>query len=186
MSSVYTNNINSISWLHEINMVFICTKMKSLRSFSFRNSIRSFLHFNMLLIGKAAMIMHHFKSKSLLALGAEIGFCDFCSFNKHILLFLTFDTSKTGSLHFRYGTWITNYNTFELNQFIDMNWIKFSNLIYFSHIIWSNLDNLITFIFHYRVSIFAKSLCILILEIISLNLKSYKIKNGNNISWIIL
>ena len=186
MNSVYTNYINSISWLYKIYMVFICTEMESLRGFSLWYSIRGLLHFNMLFIWESTMIMHHFKSKSLLALGAKVWFCNFTSFEKNILFFLTFDASKACSFHFRNGTWITNYNTFKLNQFINMNWIKLSNLIDFSHIIRSHLDDLIIIIFHYCIAIFSKSLRILILKVVSLNLGSYKIKNGNDVSWIIL
>ena len=109
--SVNTNYINSISWFHKINMVFIGTKMKCLRCFSFRNCIWSFLHLNMLFIGKTAVIMHHFKCKSLLTLIAKIWFSNFSSFNKSIFLFLTFDTFKTCCFHFRNCAWVTNYNS---------------------------------------------------------------------------
>ena len=113
--SINTNYINSISWLNKINVVFISTKMESLRCFSFRNCIRSFLHFNMLFVRKTAMIMHHFKSKSLLALITKIRLCYFTSFNINIFFFLAFDTSKTSCFHFRNCTWVSNNNSLQLN-----------------------------------------------------------------------
>ena len=185
MSSVNTDYINSISWFYKIYMVFISTEMEGLWGFSFWNSVRSLLHFNVLFIRESAKVMHHFKCKSLLALCAEIWFCDFSSFNKCILFSLTFYAPKACSFHFWDGTWISNNNTFKLNQLINMNWIKFSNLIDFSHIVWSYLNNSIIITIHHCISIFIKSLNIL-LKIFSLYLGCNKIKNGNYICWIIL
>lgn len=68
LSSIYTYNINSISWLNIINLIFISTNMKSLWSLSIRNRIRGLLHFNMLFITKSTKIVNHFKSESTIAL----------------------------------------------------------------------------------------------------------------------
>lgn len=112
--------------------------------------------------------MNHFKRVSALTLIAEGWFGNFTSLYKNIFLFLAFDASIISCFHFRNCARISNNDTFELDQFINVNWIQFSYLIVLFHIERPYLDHRLIFLL--QINVISKSLNVLIiLDIILLD-----------------
>lgn len=75
--------------------------MNSLGSLSFWDTLRSFLHLDVLFITEETHVVDDLEAVSGLALGAFIGFLDFACDNIDLLGSTAFLTLEAGFFHFR-------------------------------------------------------------------------------------
>jgi hypothetical protein len=125
--------------------------------------------------------MYQLKSSLLLAIITNLWLSDFTSLNKNTTLIVASSTSVIGLFHFWHGITTSNDNTLKSNQLINLEGIKFADLILLLHVKGSNLDDCIILIL-----LQDRSLVRLILDLLLVHLKSYQVENGNHIGGIVL
>lgn len=111
-SSINTNDLNAVTWLHIVHQVLICTHVDGLWSFTLRHRFWCLLHLDVLLVREHAKVMNHLKSHSASALVTILWLCNLSSLNILIFFLHTFCAPVAGLFHFWDGVGSSDHNTF--------------------------------------------------------------------------
>lgn len=187
--SINTNDLNAVTWLHIVHQILICTHVDRLWSFTLRHCFWCLLHLDVLLVREHAKVMNHLKSHSASALVAILGLCDLSSLDILVLFLHTFCAPVAGLFHFWDGVGSSDHNTFQRDEFIDVLWVEFSDLVSFHQVVGAHLDDLIILLLlhlHIRVlaHIHSKSTCTC-LDVLLEDLDGDQIENGNDICGVV-
>lgn len=186
--SVDSNNLDSVSWLDEIYEVLIGTHGKGLWSLTFWYRFWGLLHLDMLLITEHAKIVHHFKSESAIAVFANFWLGDFSALDIFAFFALALGAPEGGLLHLWSGIRSSNNNTLQSNEFVNVRWVKLTDLVNLSQVERSYLDDLLVLVcfWHVRVLSIVVFVLIVVNDVFLVNLHGNQIKNWNDVCWVIL
>jgi len=186
LGSVDTDNFAAITRFDIVDEVLICTHVNGLWSLSFWDSLRCFLHLDMLFIREHAPIVNHLESASTSAIITEIRLGNLTSFDKFEFLLLTFGALEIGFFHLWDCVGGSDNNTLESDKLVDLARVKFTDLEDLSHIEGSNLNNLVVLL-HIILSHAVKAITLVahLFDILVVDLGSYQIENWNDISGIV-
>ena len=81
-SSENSDDFHSVSRLHEIDQIFISAHLQGLWSFTVRNSLRGFLHLDVLFVREHAEVVDHLKREPLIASLTKLWLCDSSSLDE--------------------------------------------------------------------------------------------------------
>jgi len=140
----------------------------------------------MLFIREHAPVVNHLESASTSAIVTVIWLGDLTSFDKFEFLLLTFGALEIGFLHLWDCIGGSDNNTLESDKFVDLTWVKFTDLEDLSHIEGSNLNNLVVLL-HIILSHAVKTILVsrIVFDILVVDLSSYQIENWNDISGVV-
>jgi len=110
-SFIYSDSLDPISWLDEIDQIFINTEMYCVRGLAFRDRFWGLLKFHMLLIREVTSVVHHLEGISAVAIFTIIWLKDTSSLDKFTLLKIAFETFECCLFHLRNDITVTNHNT---------------------------------------------------------------------------
>ena len=115
--------------------------MDGLRSFSFGNTFRSLLNFNVLLVRKDALVMLDREGVSIAAGLTVSWLLDAPTFNILSLFTTTFEAEEGSLFHLRNDVGATDNDTLQSYQFVDGVGSNFPNSVYFTHVEGSHLKH---------------------------------------------
>lgn len=110
-SFIYSDSLDSISWLDEIDQIFINTEMYCVRGLAFRDRFWGLLKFHMLLIREVTSVVHHLEGISTVTIFTMVWLKDTSSLDKFTLLKIAFETFECCFFHLRNDITVTNHNT---------------------------------------------------------------------------
>jgi len=186
MCSVNTHYLNSVSRLDMVYEVFVSTHLHRLRSLSFRHSLWSFLHLDILLVREHALVMNLLECEPALALLADLWLSNSSSFNVLVLFLVALATSETGFFHLGNGVGGPDDNSLECYQLINVLGVELSDLVRLHHAKGTHLNYLLVLLHFLQVaSLHASVHHVLAEALLLVNSECYKIKNGDDICGVV-
>jgi len=154
-----------------------------LGSFSFGDTFRSLLDFNVLLVRKDALVMLDRESVSVAA-GLAVGWLlDTPTLNIFSLLTPAFEAEEGCLFHLGDDVRATDNDTFKSYQLVDSVRSNFPNSVYFTHVEGPYLKNdIIRIIIFFVLLVNTRASCAhSVVEEVLVELRSHQIENGDNI-----
>ena len=187
LGSVNSNDFASVTWLNIIDEILVGAHMNGLWSLTFWDSLRCFLHLDVLFVREHTPVVNHLKSASTPAIVAEVWLSDLTSLDVSEFLLLTFGALEIGFFHLWDSVGGSDDNTFKGDKLVNLTWVELTNLEDLPHVEWSNLNNLVVILVHIILAKTVESILVacIVFDILVINPSSNQIENWNDIGWIV-
>ena len=181
-------DLNSVTRSHMIDQVLIRTQVDRLRCLAFGDTLGSLLALDVLLVGEDTCVEVWLESITLLAVDTVSRLLDASHLDRSLFLSEALSASEMRLLHLRDDITITDHDTSERHEFLDVVGSKFANAEDFTEVVRANLDDLIVaelIIVHVVIILLVLSTNVVHVKLLK-DLRYDEIENGDDIRRVVL